>query len=153
MTKLLSLDDLYKHWQGHRRLTIRTLETFPEEQLFNYYVDGMRSFGEMVGEMIGVENYTLKGILSGNWEWQQDDSLDSKSSLLAALKQLELESKERWSQLTLEQVEAVEKDGWGMTWANRERLLYMIENEIHHRAQGYVYLRLLGNEPPVFWER
>lgn len=31
-------------------------------------------------------------------------------------------------------------------------LLYMLDNEIHHRGQGYVYLRLLGLEPP-FWER
>ncbi|NLG08337.1 MAG: damage-inducible protein DinB, partial [Deinococcales bacterium] len=30
---------------------------------------------------------------------------------------------------------------------------YAIDNEIHHRAQGYVYLRALGVEPPPFWER
>lgn len=32
-------------------------------------------------------------------------------------------------------------------------LLYVIDNEVHHRAQGYVYLRALGIEPPPFWER
>jgi uncharacterized damage-inducible protein DinB len=32
-------------------------------------------------------------------------------------------------------------------------LLYCIDNEIHHRGQGYVYLRALGIEPPPFWER
>ena len=32
-------------------------------------------------------------------------------------------------------------------------LLYWIDNEIHHRGQGYVYLRALGIEPPPFWER
>jgi uncharacterized damage-inducible protein DinB len=29
----------------------------------------------------------------------------------------------------------------------------VIDNEVHHRAQGYVYLRALGLEPPHFWER
>jgi uncharacterized damage-inducible protein DinB len=29
----------------------------------------------------------------------------------------------------------------------------VIDNEIHHRAQGYVYLRALNIEPPHFWER
>jgi uncharacterized damage-inducible protein DinB len=24
---------------------------------------------------------------------------------------------------------------------------------VHHRGQGYVYLRALGIEPPPFWER
>ena len=32
-------------------------------------------------------------------------------------------------------------------------LLYVIDNEIHHRGQGYVYLRALGIEPPPFYER
>jgi uncharacterized damage-inducible protein DinB len=28
-----------------------------------------------------------------------------------------------------------------------------VDNEIHHRGQGTVYLRLLGIMPPEFWER
>jgi uncharacterized damage-inducible protein DinB len=32
-------------------------------------------------------------------------------------------------------------------------LLYGIDNEIHHRGQGYVYLRSLGIAPPAFFER
>jgi len=32
-------------------------------------------------------------------------------------------------------------------------ILYFIDNEIHHRGQGYVYLRTLGIEPPAFWDR
>jgi uncharacterized damage-inducible protein DinB len=32
-------------------------------------------------------------------------------------------------------------------------ILYFIDNEIHHRAQAYVYLRALGITPPNFWER
>ena len=32
-------------------------------------------------------------------------------------------------------------------------LFYFIDNEIHHRGQGYVYLRALGIEPPPFWDR
>ncbi len=31
--------------------------------------------------------------------------------------------------------------------------LYAIDNEVHHRGQGTVYLRALGLEPPPFWER
>jgi uncharacterized damage-inducible protein DinB len=32
-------------------------------------------------------------------------------------------------------------------------LLYIIDNEIHHRAQASVYLRALGVEPPFFPDR
>ena len=30
---------------------------------------------------------------------------------------------------------------------------YLIDNEVHHRGQGYVYLRALGVEPPAFYVR
>ncbi|HEU4878313.1 MAG TPA: DinB family protein [Gemmatimonadaceae bacterium] len=30
---------------------------------------------------------------------------------------------------------------------------YIIDNEVHHRGQGYVYLRSLGIEPPPFYVR
>ena len=141
------------HWQGHRRLTLRTLEAFPEDKLFSYKVEPMRTYGEIVGEMIMVESYTLNGIVSGNWAWKQGEALTSKDALLAAFAQRESSAKELWSKLTSERVQAVEKDAMELTWSNRDRLLYMLDNEIHHRAQGYVYLRLLGLEPPAFWER
>jgi uncharacterized damage-inducible protein DinB len=32
-------------------------------------------------------------------------------------------------------------------------ILYVIDNEIHHRGQGYVHLRALGIEPPPFYDR
>jgi uncharacterized damage-inducible protein DinB len=32
-------------------------------------------------------------------------------------------------------------------------ILYAIDNEIHHRGQAYVYLRVLGIEPPAFFDR
>lgn len=32
-------------------------------------------------------------------------------------------------------------------------LMCAIDNEIHHRGKGYVYLRALGIAPPPFYER
>lgn len=33
---LLTLDDLLTHWQGHRGLTRRVIEAFPEDQLLSF---------------------------------------------------------------------------------------------------------------------
>jgi uncharacterized damage-inducible protein DinB len=151
--ELLTLEQFYDHWQGHRRLTIRTLEAFPEDKLFSYKVEPMRTFGEIINEIIGVESYTLEGVVSGNWDWKQGEVLTTKDALLASFRQREDGVKELWSKLSSERIQAVEKDAMELTWSNRDRLLYMLDNEIHHRAQGYVYLRLLRIEPPAFWER
>lgn len=32
-------------------------------------------------------------------------------------------------------------------------LLYVLDNEVHHRGQGHPYLRELGIEPPAFYQR
>ena len=35
---------LLEHWQGHRRLTRRVIEAFPEDKLFSYSFGGMRPY-------------------------------------------------------------------------------------------------------------
>ena len=40
-----------------------------------------------------------------------------------------------------------------MTFSFAQWILYFIENESHHRGQGYTYLRALQIEPPFFWGR
>ena len=42
---------------------------------------------------------------------------------------------------------------WAQILSVYELLLYVVDNEIHHRGQGYVYLRALGIEPPAFFDR
>ena len=39
------------HWQGHRRLTRRFIVAFPEKELFEFSVGGMRPFAELATEM------------------------------------------------------------------------------------------------------
>ena len=43
----LSAEDVLKHWQGHRRLTRKVIEAFPEDKLFTFSVGVMRPFSEL----------------------------------------------------------------------------------------------------------
>ena len=43
---VLTPQQLLEHWQGHRRLTRRVIEAFPEDQLFSFSIGGMRTFGD-----------------------------------------------------------------------------------------------------------
>jgi uncharacterized damage-inducible protein DinB len=152
--ELLTLEHFYSHWQGHRRLTIRTIEAFPDDKLFSHNVEPMRTFGEIAKEMLEVEASIIHGVLSGEWKWEPKyPTISNKQELLAAFEELGKQTQELWSKVSPERLKAVETDAWGMTRTNRDRLLYLVDNEIHHRAQGYVYLRSLGIEPPAFYER
>ncbi|HXE14102.1 MAG TPA: hypothetical protein VN633_18390, partial [Bryobacteraceae bacterium] len=49
---VLAPEDILKHWQGHRRVTRRVIEAFPEDKLFTFSVGSMRPFSEMVMEFL-----------------------------------------------------------------------------------------------------
>ena len=59
---------LLDHWQGHRRLTRRVIESFPEDQLFSFSIGSMRPFGAMALEMLGIAEPMLRGIVTGEWD-------------------------------------------------------------------------------------
>ena len=49
---VLSPDKLLDQWQGHRRLTRRVIEAFPEDKLFSFSLGSMRPFSDMVLEFL-----------------------------------------------------------------------------------------------------
>ena len=60
---------------------------------------------------------------------------------------------ELWPRLTPELFQETRTVFGQYTSRVYDLLWYVIDNEIHHRGQGYVYLRELGIEPPPFYER
>jgi hypothetical protein len=65
----VTTDSLLSHWQGHRRLTRKSIEAFPQDRLFTYSIGGTRPFSELVMEMPGVTVPGLRGsIASGKRE-------------------------------------------------------------------------------------
>ena len=48
----ITADALLEHWQGHRRLTRRVIDAFPDDQLFTFSIGGMRPFGALALEML-----------------------------------------------------------------------------------------------------
>src|SRR5690606_980805 len=68
-------DALFHHWQGHRDLTRRTIEVFPEKELFEFSIGGMRPFAELAMEMIIMAGPTIKGLATGEWKkWEESES-------------------------------------------------------------------------------
>ena len=45
---------LLAHWQGHRRLTRRVIDAFPDDKLFTFSVGPMRPFGSLALEMLSI---------------------------------------------------------------------------------------------------
>jgi len=153
MDTFIAPSALLSHWQAHRRLTRRVIEAFPEDQLFTFSIGGMRTFGDLAKEMLGMGAPMVRGVATGAWEAFSVKEVDTRAELL-----------QKWDESTAEidalfgQIPAARfgerMTAFGMYEGNvYDLILYVIDNEIHHRGQGYVYLRALGIEPPPFFLR
>jgi uncharacterized damage-inducible protein DinB len=145
---------LLDHWQGHRRITRRVIEAFPEDKLFNYSIGGMRPFSALVLEMIGMALPGVKGVASGQWNAFSDaQPPSSKRQMLEEWDKVTADLDKIWAQIPPHRFQEVDVAFGQYEGPNYQTILYFIDNEIHHRGQGYVYLRSLGIEPPAFWDR
>jgi len=144
---------LLAHWQGHRRLTRRVIEAFPEDQLFTHSVGGMRPFGALVGEMLGIGVPSLRQLLGGETAAFADKPAQDREALLRAWDDDTAAIDELFPKIPAEKFQETATVFGQHTAAVWDIIMYAIDNEIHHRGQGYVYLRSLGIEPPAFYVR
>ena len=143
------------HWMGHRALTRKVIAAFPSDEAFNSYsIGGMRPFSALVAELLMMTVPTLEGVIDGNWKMADtpelgsiDDALEQFDADTAALAQ-------RLPEIPAARWHEVETAFGQWKMPVNQLFLYLLENEIHHRGQGYVYLRALDVDPvPNFGQR
>ena len=144
---------LLAHWQGHRRVTRRAIEAFPEDKLFTFSVGGMRPFGELALEMITMGVPTVQGAITGQWSAPTNRDARPKAEVLRMWDEATAQLDQLFPQIPGERFAETLTAFGQLTMPLHALILYVIDNEIHHRGQGYVYLRALGIEPPAFYER
>jgi uncharacterized damage-inducible protein DinB len=151
--QFMTADQFLEHWQGHRALTRRVIAAFPDDKLFSYSIGGMRPFSTLAMEFLGMSVPTLHGVVTGEWKQFEQPKVKTKADILKVWDEQTDELSRMWPKVRPARLQEVDKafGQWEMTMY--ALLLYVVDNEIHHRGQGYVYLRSLGIDPPPFYER
>jgi uncharacterized damage-inducible protein DinB len=154
----LSSAALLEHWQGHRRLPRRVIDAFPDNHLFTHSVGGMRPFGALALEIINMASVGMQGLTTRTWVTVQEaqagaPTATTKSELLALWDATTKQIEAAWPHIPAGRFGEIDKAFGQWEGPVHALFLYWIDNEIHHRGQGYVYLRALGITPPHFFER
>ena len=154
-SQVITPDQLLEHWQGHRRLTRKTIEAFPEDKLFDYSIGGMRPFADMVLELLGIAEPGLREIVTGQTAQLNEhfDHGNNKAKLLEAWDSATEQLNKLWAQMEGMDFQKQIVSFGQYPGTVQSSLFYFLDNEMHHRGQGYVYLRSLGIEPPMFYDR
>ncbi len=154
MAPVLTHEQFLKYWQGHRRLTRRTIEAFPDDRTFTTFSVGeMRPFAKLINEFFSMSVPTLVGIVSGEWTMGQHSPPATRAEALERWDADTARIESLWSRIPEGRFQETDTTFSGYETRLNDLLFYVIDNEVHHRSQGYVYLRALGVVPPQFPDR
>jgi uncharacterized damage-inducible protein DinB len=110
----------------------------------------------MALEMIRMASAGMRGLATREWPivYPMDAPAPStKAELLRLWDETTDEIETLWPRIPPQRFQEVDKAFGQWEGIVYGLFLYWIDNEIHHRGQGYVYLRALRVEPPAFYDR
>lgn len=137
----------------HQR-TMRVIRCIPPDKLEWTYRPGKFTLGDLVRHIAAIERYMFAETVSGRpsaYPGCGKDLADGYENVLSFVEKLHAESVAIFSNLTEAELrgKCTTPDGASLTvW---KWLRAMLEHEIHHRGQIYLYLALLDvPTPPLY---
>jgi uncharacterized damage-inducible protein DinB len=147
--------DVFLDYLGkvHQR-TVRVARCIPADKLEWSYREGKFTLGDLVRHIAAIERYMFVETIQGKPSRYAGCGKELASSLeevLAFLESMHGESVEIISRLTAGDLNRKCTTPEGASVAVWKWLRAMVEHEIHHRGQIYIYLAMLGvPTPPLY---
>lgn len=137
----------------HQR-TVRVARCIPPNQINWSYAAGKFTLGDLVRHIATIERYMFAETVAGRasrYAGCGSELADGYDAVLALFERLHAESVEIFAKLTPEDLQRKCSTPDGAAITTWKWLRAMIEHEIHHRGQIYLYLGLLGvTTPPLY---
>ena len=152
---------LREHLERYRGVTLQTLDLVPDDKLPWYPSVAQFSFAQQFCHIAQVEEFYSHGLFEGDWDANRLEAPRqrfTREELRSRLKEARAYTLAQLEKLEPGQLEAivhvpnlpVEPALRGPQWPLRSWLWYMLEHEIHHKAQLAVYMRHIDLTPPFF---
>jgi hypothetical protein len=125
---------LLQHWQGHRRLTRRVIDAFPEDKLFTFSVGGMRPFGALALEMITMAVPMVRGTISGEWNAPSSRDPRPKQEILRLWDEDTEQLTSLWRQIPPERFQETITAFGQYTGVTHDLILYVIDERAGHET-------------------
>lgn len=154
MTHPGEIDTLCEHLERYRAVSLQALDLVPEDKLGWQPAEGQRAIGEILLHLGQVESFYVAGLFAGRWDYAvltTPAATLTKSVLrheLARRREATVRELRSMDAARLVTIPAV--PGIPVSWPLRSWLWYLVEHEVHHKAQVGLYLFQLGIEAPFF---
>ena len=142
------------YWEKVRQRTLRVVAAIPDDKFDWTYKDGKFSFADMIRHLAAIERYMYAEnaqLKPSRYPGHGKELADGPANVRAYMDGMHRESMEIFGGLSGEDLngKCVTPGGTSITvW---KWLRAMVEHEVHHRGQIYMYLGVLGiPAPPIY---
>jgi uncharacterized damage-inducible protein DinB len=152
--QIQDLDIFLEYLDKVHQRTVRVARCIPADKLEWSYSEGKFTLGDLVRHIAAIERYMFVETIQGKpsrYTGCGEEMAASLDEVMAFLERMHGESVEIVSRLTAEDLnrKCITPGGASITvW---KWLRAMVEHEIHHRGQIYIYLAMLSvPTPPLY---
>lgn len=149
-----NIESFLQYFETIRERTLRVVRTVPPEKLEWRYTEGVFSPGDLARHIAATERYTFAENVLGRpsrYAGCGKDLAEGADNVIAFMQRMHAEAVGLLRGLKPEDLagKGVGPEGKPITaW---KLLRAMVEHEVHHRGEMYVYLALLGMpRPPLY---
>ncbi len=148
------LEDFREHLERFRAVTLQVLEIIADEELSWRPDENSFSCGQHLLHIAQAEDFYIRGLLESAWDMERlrlPKTVPSRAELRTFFG--------RVRDHTLTHLQSLDPSNLGNIWdvpgapkpmTLRSWLWFVIEHEIHHKAQLAVYLRQMGHVAPFY---
>ncbi len=152
--EIRNIETFLQYFDSIRERTLRVLRAVPPEKLEWRHADGVFSCGDLARHIAAVERYTFAENVLGRPSRYQGcgpELAEGRDNVIAFMERMHRETVEMLKDLTPDDLVAKGLSPQGVPITAWKLLRAMVEHEVHHRGEMYVYLALLGVErPPLY---
>lgn len=152
--EIQSIESFLKYFENVRGRTMRVIRCIPAEKINWTYREGKFTFADLIRHLAGTERFMFAEnarLKPSSYPGHSAELADGFEAALEYMNRLHQESMAIFRSLSDEDLQKkclTPGDAPITVW---KWLRAMIEHEIHHRGQIYLYLSIIGIEtPPVF---
>jgi uncharacterized damage-inducible protein DinB len=149
-----NIDSFLSYFESIRKRTLRVVRAMPEDKFEWRHREGVFSMGDLARHVAAVERWTFAENVLGKPSRYQGCGVEfgeGPENAIAFMDKMHAETVEILKPLTPEDLARNGTTPQGTPAPAGALLRAMIEHEVHHRGEMYVYLALAGVErPPLY---
>jgi len=146
--------EFLEYFEKIRQRTLRVVHSIPPERIEWTYQEGKFTLGDLVRHIATIERYMYAENVQqkqSRYPGHGKELADGYENVLSFIQQLHAESMEIFERLTEDDLNRKCVTPGGVAITTWKWLRAMVEHEIHHRGQIYLYLAMLEvPTPPLY---